>query len=182
MSVGVEYTVNWYNALTGAPVDTIETVSTETQLLPLYFPKVTGSSIRPILFFEIYRSDQPTFKSVQMDSTLGVKEISQLSEHDTLVTNIILTNWDKSIDEVWSMENQIQLFPNPTSDIVNAIVYSEQLNGTKWYLYNSLGDEVLTGVITGSSWSIDLTGYPVGIYLFKLISNNIVYEYKIVKT
>jgi hypothetical protein len=182
MSVGVEYTINWYNALTGDPVDTIETVSTESQLLPLYFPKVTGSSIRPILFFEIYRSDQPTFKSAQMDSTLVVKEITQLSKQDTLVTNIILTDWDKTMDEVPFMEYGIQLFPNPTNDIINATVYSEQLNGTKWYLYNSLGDEVLTGVITGSSWSIDLTGYPVGIYLFKLISNNIVYEYKIVKT
>ena len=50
------------------------------------------------------------------------------------------------------------------------------------YLYNSLGEEVLTGVIQGSSWSIDLTDYPDGTYLFKLISSNIVYEYKIVKT
>jgi hypothetical protein len=128
------------------------------------------------LFFEIYKSDQPTFKSSEQDTTEVPREIVILDQNDVESGNVVVTNWNQtdSLDML--------LFPNPASDIVHVKVYSDLLIGSEWQIVNAQGQEIQTGILNGYTMSIDLANYTDGIYLFKLISNNVKYEYKIIKS
>jgi len=172
----VEYKINWYNALTGTSLGTGLNSSYANENFPLYFPEVSGDETHPILFFEIYRADEASFKSVIQDSVTEYREVVDLQKINVDSSNTVTTNWDQATNA------DIQFYPNPTSDIFNLKIYSDLLLGSTWQICNALGQELQRGILNDYTMSIDLTNYTDGIYLFKLISNNIAYEYKIIKS
>ena len=66
----------------------------------------------------------------------------------------------------------ITVFPNPTEGILNI---SSTVNGVQLVsVTNMLGEIILSkeiNLLTGASFTIDITGQPAGIYLFRLGSS-----------
>jgi hypothetical protein len=97
----IEYKINWYNALTGEPIDTVNEVSLENGWLPLHFPFLSGNASKPILFFEVYRANQSTFKlSSNEVSSNNVKVIQSLHTNDTTHAITVLTHWETMKDSM----------------------------------------------------------------------------------
>lgn len=69
-----------------------------------------------------------------------------------------------AIPEVQNSEFTIQIFPNPATDHVTVSGLSE---GTTVYLYNMTGRKISTYNIHHSSFKIDLSGLPSGLYLLR---------------
>jgi len=71
------------------------------------------------------------------------------------------------INDVHS-QMDVGIFPNPTSDFlhVNAGI---GLFGTSYCLYDQSGNRLITGVIAGQSFDLDLRDLSSGIYFFQLL-------------
>ena len=74
--------------------------------------------------------------------------------------------------------NGFSFGPNPTRNHVNfkANVVLDEVS-----IYNILGKELLRRKLKSKQYSVDLTNYPVGIYIMKVESEGIVQTSKIIK-
>jgi uncharacterized membrane protein len=73
--------------------------------------------------------------------------------------------------------NKIALFPNPSSGIINIeTVKPSEITITDFY-----GRELLRSISNELKTIIDLTNYPNGMYLAKVVNDNTIYKVKIVK-
>ena len=83
-----------------------------------------------------------------------------------------------SSDEVF-YSNDITIFPNPTSGILN--IKSELLNkeNSVISIMNDKGQEISSEVLNGNS--INLSNYSSGLYLLKIRNNMQTYIYKVIK-
>ena len=68
---------------------------------------------------------------------------------------------DEEIDE------EISIFPNPTTSKIS-VKSNLELIGSKFIIYNQLGKEVKSGIITSKETEIDLSNLTEGMYLFKV--------------
>jgi plastocyanin len=66
-----------------------------------------------------------------------------------------------------SMISGIELFPNPTRDIV-LVTPGSELNGLTYYLKDQSGKLLLSGTITDKRFTIDLTSYASGVYYLQI--------------
>jgi hypothetical protein len=85
-----------------------------------------------------------------------------------------------SVEEVGNSKNDFVLFPNPASDELNiAVKSSHELILLK--VFNVFGKEVLSSAFINQI-DIDVSSFPVGIYLVKLFNekNEFVYSEKII--
>ncbi len=99
-------------------------------------------------------------------------EITKIFEID--INDIIETNLDTEIEK--SIE--VNLFPNPTSDIL----YVDCKNPYGYlYLYNLSGTKIAHQEITSSTTEINVSSYPPGIYLIKVESDGIIETQKFIK-
>ncbi|HHW59276.1 MAG: T9SS type A sorting domain-containing protein [Bacteroidales bacterium] len=73
--------------------------------------------------------------------------------------------------------DKLQIYPNPTSDYL----YIEAPYNTRVQIYDLLGNEIYNKLINDKLCKIDLHTYPCGIYILKLIRQNISKTFKIVK-
>ncbi len=67
-------------------------------------------------------------------------------------------------------ENEIQLFPNPTNGEIH-LVLSQNSPFHTLKITNILGQKVLEKNISGTKTSLDLSGYPQGVYYLQLSSD-----------
>jgi hypothetical protein len=178
----IEYKINWYNALTGEPIGTVSEMSLENGWLPLHFPFLSGNASKPILFFEIYRSDQPTFKlGVNDVSSNNDKLIQSLLNNDTTPSIIVLTQWDSLDDSTDSEElNSIILSPNPFNEFIN-VQCADAYLGVEWQLRNANGDIVKSGQVSSHYFTIDLSVYANGLYYIYFMTKTNAYVEKIIK-
>lgn len=74
--------------------------------------------------------------------------------------------------------NGFSFGPNPTRNLVNfkANVVLDEI-----FIYNILGKELMRRKLKSKQYSVDLTNYPVGIYIMKVVSEGIVQTSKIIK-
>jgi glucose/arabinose dehydrogenase len=78
------------------------------------------------------------------------------------------------------MNNTIQVYPNPTRDIVTVSIKNVAVAGMKYSIINSVGQEVAQGKI--SDRTISLRNLPVGLYQLRLTGpKGAVYMGKILK-
>ena len=75
-----------------------------------------------------------------------------------------------SITETWL--GVLDIFPNPTTGVVNLKLESEKAISRQMYIYNLLGQEMLPviEIPARQSWrgTVDLSAFPAGIYLLKI--------------
>jgi uncharacterized protein (TIGR02145 family) len=73
----------------------------------------------------------------------------------------------------------ISVFPNPSNGLVN-ISYSNTVQQATIEIYNLQGTQVFSKTFQNApSATIDLTGYPKGLYMVKVIADGVSYEEKI---
>lgn len=89
---------------------------------------------------------------------------------------------------LFSVKNNISIFPNPTADIIkikntspnnsdeNVQVEFIDMIGRKLYAFKTED-----GIFAGEVWTIDLQNFTAGVYFLKLIANNQENTFKIVK-
>ena len=77
------------------------------------------------------------------------------------ISEITISNFDLAI------QNEIQVFPNPTSDKISLVV-PQKLIGSKFQIFNSVGSLVQNGSIMNDKEIIDLVNVPNGIYFITI--------------
>jgi len=79
-------------------------------------------------------------------------------------------------------EQKIFIFPNPTrGELKVEISGYEKSTQTALYLYSLSGTLLLNKTSTNSFMTLDLSTYPIGTYILKIILDNNLKEWKIVK-
>ena len=73
----------------------------------------------------------------------------------------------------------ISIFPNPTTSKIT-VKSSLELIGKEYIIYDQLGKEVMSGIITSEETEIDLSNISEGVYLFK-VGTDMQESFKIIK-
>ena len=94
-------------------------------------------------------------------------------------TNIKFSGLSVGIQENQLINNSLSLYPNPANDIIH-ISTIESLNNESYHLINTLGQDVLSGKLTGQSTSIDFHELSSGYYTLQ-IGNKQTQSYKVIK-
>ena len=76
------------------------------------------------------------------------------------------SNCISNLDEIQSAINY-SISPNPTTSKIT-VKSSLELNGEEYIIYDQLGKEVMSGLITSEETEIDLSNIYEGVYLFKV--------------
>ncbi len=120
-------------------------------------------------------------------STLGLWNFNENSGSiavDSSVNNYDATiygaTWDTSFictpvgvaDDLGNIEGDIQLYPNPTSGIVNFSVAKSTQQTLQIVVYNSLGKVIIDKTVTSGQFSIDLSKVSSGIYHYSVMSQS----------
>jgi hypothetical protein len=77
--------------------------------------------------------------------------------------------YPSNILEIASELKPIQIFPNPTQDLIHVRVDSKNL-GSMYVIYDYSGKTVLNGKISSESMAIELADLPYGNYVLTLTS------------
>ncbi len=89
------------------------------------------------------------------------------------------------IDAMQTRQSHVALYPNPVSDMLNIEIPHDAFGEASIYIMDQFGRKVVetnSNLQAGSSTAtFDMTHYPAGIYLVKLIAGNKVYTSKFVK-
>jgi len=83
-------------------------------------------------------------------------------------------------EDITNPSNLVNIYPNPSKDVFYIHFNSNNVSG-KITIFNYLGNTILNKKLTKNDFEIDLSDYPAGIYLVKFVSNNIIYNHKIIK-
>jgi hypothetical protein len=101
------------------------------------------------------------------DRILTQQEINEIYNNTTLTTNE-------------SFESELFIaYPNPVKNYLNLKISSNHI-GSKYILYNSLGNVIISGEINSEFSLIDMNNISKGLYFLK-IGNNLNTAYKIIK-
>ncbi|MBD3723956.1 MAG: T9SS type A sorting domain-containing protein [Flavobacteriaceae bacterium] len=105
----------------------------------------------------------------------------QISTSSNIIIETILDIEDSSLsNENFDFDNDILLYPNPTSDKVTLRL--SNLNVTQFDLYNELGQLIQTNKINELIMSIDLESFSTGVYLLQIKKENkLIRIFKIIK-
>lgn len=76
--------------------------------------------------------------------------------------------------------NELTVFPNPASDILN-IEIPEMMKNASVYIYSANGSIVEQNIVSTSQLRIDISGFASGLYNIKVISGSYVYTANFVK-
>jgi PKD repeat protein len=93
--------------------------------------------------------------------------------------NVVFTHWPNctnstvGVDNVKSLQEVVNIYPNPSKGIFNIELKGLIANNMNIEVYNALGQNILTRDFSNSSKTeLDLTGHAAGIYTIKIISGN----------
>ena len=77
-------------------------------------------------------------------------------------------------------ENELVLFPNPTSDKLSLRIAENQI-GNRVSIYSILGQELNSYILNAEETILDVSNYQNGIYLLKIEGNSGIKTYKFIK-
>jgi hypothetical protein len=80
-----------------------------------------------------------------------------------------------------SVDSKIALYPNPSEGTFTVNFGGEQSNIASIAVYNLTGKEIKTINTLSESEVVDISNQPTGVYIIKVMSNNEVGTYKVVK-
>jgi hypothetical protein len=79
-------------------------------------------------------------------------------------------------------EQKIMIYPNPTQGrLLVEIQGNETTSGTALYLYSLSGKLLISKAPATGNNTLDLSGYPIGTYVLRIVSGNKRSEWKVVK-
>jgi hypothetical protein len=168
------YTVEWYNPLTGQFEGVTETRSGLLGALELEYPILTADDSRPLVLFKLYRTIDGSFLRPSDSS-------ENILIHDFLQkTGIQKESKDTQIEGQGITE--ITLTPNPAKDEVLVVMPSQENdNYVRWEIYNAQGMLINKSAEHTSSFTLNISSLANGVYLFKLYTDDSVFNKKIIK-
>jgi len=113
------------------------------------------------------------------DSTAVLTISTELS---TAFTNTCFGGYVVSVDELENSKNDIRIYPNPTSSVINVTALEPSLSfGNKIDVLAITGELIFSENLNKKITSIDLSQYPTGVYILNISSNNSTRSYKVIK-
>ena len=113
------------------------------------------------------------------DSTAVLTISTELS---TAFTNTCFGGYVVSVDELENSKNDIRIYPNPTSSVINVTALEPSLSfGNKIDVLAITGELIFSENLNKKITSIDLSQYPTGVYILNISSNNSTQSYKVIK-
>lgn len=173
-----DFRVEWYNALTGAFIETKTQSSNLWGNLILDFPgTLTGDSISPILYFKFYPADGAFLAPI----TSSDFESKDFQKYD-LATNLDPIEPTPWADSLSSTGISVSISPNPTNGIVNCVIDGD-FSDLKWTLMTANGERLEERNITLPNFTLDLSVYANGNYYLIIQSKNgeLVQSLKLIK-
>ena len=93
------------------------------------------------------------------------------------ISNVITTNCDNIL------YNAIDIYPNPTSSLINIAVIDSISEYITIDIYNSMGDFLYTKKdIPLRNTIVDMSSYGAGIYFIRIYNNHGLFVYRVIKT
>ena len=74
--------------------------------------------------------------------------------------------------EILKPKMQIDIFPNPTSSILNISFQAPNQSIKFVHIYNTLGQEVMTKTLNATKAEVDVSGLETGIYFIEMVNKN----------
>ncbi|WP_159432719.1 T9SS type A sorting domain-containing protein [Mesonia phycicola] len=134
--------------------------------------------------YTVYLKDNYTNKSTVLSngSIYSFRVDESISE--TLKTNRFIITFNKSTlgDDTY-VSNEVQVYPNPTQEILNISTEDIDINGGTINIYDTMGRKVMNKTINENfNNQLNISTLPTGIYLFNLqTTNGSIFTQKIVK-
>lgn len=113
------------------------------------------------------------------DSTAVLTVSTELS---TAYTNNCFSGYVASVNDNENLLNQITIFPNPTSSLIN--VTTSQLDfmqDDRVKLFSITGEFLFSQKFNRPNTAVDLSQYPAGVYLLTITSNNSKKAFRVIK-
>jgi len=135
----------------------------------------------PIYYSLLYRNSesedfQAIFCSNQINGSYVIFEAYQFTDGYYAIGHSSEQLAEPSALNEINDNNKIKLYPNPTADIINI----ENAKNSKLKIYTSLGQEKDMIFIDSNIYSINLSGFKPGIYIFSLQYGNKSFSKKII--
>ena len=153
----------WTNKQSDSIADTINCIYVPDT------PISIGSGGKMIWKFKVKKIGIDTIK-------LEYKRPSVQNSTIETVNIIIQVNDSNNVESIFSVlsglsDDKIKIYPNPTNDKFT-IQTDNQNSSYCLKIYNTFGQIILNKKIINSVEQVDLSGYPVGVYLVKVVFGN----------
>lgn len=102
----------------------------------------------------------------------------QQYEYDYNHNPIVFNDGNRMLKSEELQENDLRLFPNPSSDMLNIESSTTKINSV--YIYNVLGELVYSEEINNNAISINTTKFPKGLYLVKISKEDKIVSEKLI--
>ena len=90
---------------------------------------------------------------------------------------------ENDIEELETENNTIDVFPNPTSGLLNITFGNQDVNGYDIEMYDALGRLLSSVKVSGAGdYSMDISSYPEGLYIIRISTSTFVANKKILLT
>jgi len=90
---------------------------------------------------------------------------------------------ENDIEELDAENNTIDVFPNPTSGLLNITFGNQDVKGYDVEMYDALGRLISSVKVSGTNdYSMDISSYPEGLYIVRISSSTFVANKKIMLT
>ena len=87
------------------------------------------------------------------------------------------------IEEIDAEENSVEVFPNPTTGLLNISFENSDLGGYNVEIYDALGRLVASENVNASgNYTMDISAYPEGLYVVRISTTAFVANKKIMLT
>jgi PKD repeat protein len=167
------------NSFFGGPNATLRLYKNriEDHKMDLAFSKKSGianghGKIADITFIVISdiiaRSDEGQSFTVSVNDVMAVNPNGELLTIGIASENasVYIVNHKTTASHETGLGRRIAVFPNPASSEVN--VRFEDLKGEKMEVFNSLGQQILTQLISSKNIRLDASGWQPGVYWLKI--------------
>jgi len=126
------------------------------------FMFVFNNTAQQTIFYNYDKAGNRVLRSITLNQSQSLKEI--IKDTSLKAENPIPEVFKDSIDD-----KKILIYPNPTKgNLTIEIIGYEQDANSYIYLFNLSGNMLKSEPITGSSMEVDLSNYPVGLYIIEI--------------
>lgn len=121
-----------------------------------------------IKFFS--NADFETNLTSDVGMIMGIKTFIT-DRRNFLISELFANGCYVGVNEKYSENNQILVYPNPANDFVT-IDFNSNTNDNLICIYNSLGQEISRLNSSNTTEKVDISGFPAGMYLIKVNDNS----------
>lgn len=189
-TIGKDYNVNLNRYWVKGNIDEVifyKRKLTSTEVTAIYNRQKVQSEI-----FELYAPMKVTFaydlagNRTSRTSAITLKSSKYIHQPDSLNAENIVQDqaslFEKDSLKYTDLEQKVKIFPNPTKgQLKTELSGFDPSDKIGIYVYNSAGALIQQKVPATTSEIIDLSAYPIGLYIMRIVVGEKVSEWKIIK-